>query len=274
MSEVFTAFDYGNGADSGAKDQTRTLTWYATGYETETTAKAAVSPSVPDDIAITGGPGKLFQKSLSWNREGPSVWKFTAQYVHPDKLDTDNDTGDWSWSFNTMGAREKMTASLETISRTARTGEVAANFQGLIGYDGKKASGVDVVVPKLEFEIVKRQANATLTTAYVKTLAGLTGRTNDATWNTWNAGELLFLGARGRQEAAADPEVTYSFVASENITSLDVGGITVPAKSGHEFLWIYYRPEEDATAKALISTPYQVNVERVYQTADFDDLAI
>ena len=61
MSEVFTAFDYGNGADSDAKDQTRTLTWYATGYATETTAKAAVSPSVPDEIARTGGPGKLFE---------------------------------------------------------------------------------------------------------------------------------------------------------------------------------------------------------------------
>jgi len=274
MADVFEAFGYGDGKDGTDKSSTRSLSWYAVGYATETTAKAAVVGSVPDTIAITGGPGYLFKDDLSWTREGPDVWLFVASYVHPDRRDEDVDTGSYTFSFDTMGGKEKMTASLATISKTARAGATAADFKGLINWDGKKAAGVSITVPQLQFQIAKRQTNATITMAYVQTLAGLTGRTNDATFLTWDAGEVLFLGARGKEETDADPEVTYYFAAGPNVTSLDVGEITVPAKKAHEYIWVFYDKLEDTTAKKLVARPYQVNVESVYESADFSDLSI
>ena len=274
MADVFTGYTYGNGKDGTDKSSTRTLTWYAVGYANETTAKAAVVGSVPDTVAITGGPGALYKQDLSWTRQGPDVYHFTANYIHPDRKTDDTTTGSYTFSFDTSGGREKMQASLSTISKTARSGETAADFKGLINWDGKKCAGVDITVPALKFDITKRQANATITMAYVQTLASLTGKVNDATFLTWAAGEVLFVGARGRQQTDADPEITYSFLGSPNVTSLDVGEITVPAKKGHEYLWVYYQPEEDATAQKLVAQPYQVNVEQVYQTGDFSDLSI
>ena len=275
MAGVFESYDYGNGKDGPDKSSTRTLSWYTVGYTTETSATAAVVGSVPDTIAITGGPGYLYKQDLTWTREGPDVYKFVANYIHPDRREEDVDTGSYVFSFDTMGGREKMIASLATVSSTAKTGATAADFKGLSNYDGKKAAGVDITIPALQFQIQKRQPNATVAMSYVQTLAGLTGKTNDASFLTWDTGEVLFLGARGKQESAADPEITYYFSAGPNVTNLTVGpSITVPAKNAHDYLWVFYDKQEDTTAKKLVAQPLQANVERVYEAGDFSDLSI
>jgi hypothetical protein len=114
--------------------------------------------------------------------------------------------------------------------------------------------------------------DAVVDQAYKLTLFNLTGRTNNAVFKGFAAGEVLFLGASGSKRGSNLWEITFRFAASPNVTGLTVGSITGIAKSGWDYLWVRYADAEDQNV--LVKQPIAVYVERMYESGNFAGLLI
>lgn len=258
-----------SGSDASDRTSTAELAWSVWGSSTLATVKSTMNSVVP--AAFDG----LILKSVSWEHLAADKWEFRASYVHPDKADRDNtlDVGDYTFSFDTSGGTVTRTQSLAT-TKYAKTGETAADFKGAIRVTKDGVEGVEIGIPALKFSIRKRFANADLDLAYINALHAMTYTTNDDTFLGFSAGELLFIGASGQEGTDSDPEITFNFIASPNVTGLTIGDITGVAKTGHQYLWVYYEDIEDTSANQTVKRPRSCYVETVYQASDFGDLGI
>lgn len=184
------------------------------------------------------------------------------------------------WSWDTSGGTVRITTSRSTTNRYPIPGRVAPNFQGSIEVKNNEPQGTDIVIPALKLTCTYKHpasssiVNATTIDAYIKTLASLSGTVNNGSWLTYAAGELLFLGCSGEYVPNKPTEIQYNFAASENVTGLSIGSIVGIAKKGHEYLWVLFEGDEDATAKKRIQTPLAAYVEKVYQETNFNSLGI
>jgi hypothetical protein len=132
--------------------------------------------------------------------------------------------------------------------------------------------GADVTIPVYNFTETHMFFDAVVDQAYKLTLFNLTGRTNNAAFKGFAAGEVLFLGASGSKRGSNLWEITFRFAASPNVSGLTVGSITGIAKSGWDYLWVRYADAEDQ--KVLVKQPIAVYVERVYESGNFAGLGI
>ena len=224
-----------------------------------------------DEAPATFGGLPLTHFSYAEDDEGSHHFTFTAHYTRKVPEAT------LRWSFDTTGGSIRLTTSKNT-TRYAPSGRTAPDFQGAIGVKntGKDAEpeGVDIILPGLKLTATYRWPKDTVNLAYAKTLAGLTGRTNNNTFHTFAAGELLFLGATGDIVPGVANELRYDFLASQNATGLTIGAISGIAKKGHEYLWVAFEATDDTSAKKLVQRPLGVYVERVYDEANFADIGI
>ena len=181
------------------------------------------------------------------------------------------------WGFDMSGGTVRMYTSKNTTSYPAAT-RTAPDFQGAIGVkstgNDTEPEGVDVVTPVLKLTATYRHPKNTIDLAYVNAVAGLSGRTNNAAFYGYAAGELLFLGCVGELIPNIPTEIRYEFAASKNVTGLSIGAIAGIAKKGHDYLWVAFEPDQDTAAKKLVQRPLAAYVERVYDQADFADLDI
>jgi hypothetical protein len=199
---------------------------------------------------------------------GQGKWDCTVRYVLRD-IETEA-----AWSFDTGGGTQHITQSLDTVASYAPSGSTAPDFAGAIGVTHDSVEGVDIAVPVYQFSATRSLPEAVVTPAYRYTLFQLTGKVNDAAWEGYAAGEVLFLGASGAKRGSGDWEIAYRFAASENKTDLTVGDITGIGKKGWEYLWVRYADSEDETAKSIVKKPIAAYVEKVYEEADFTQLEI
>jgi hypothetical protein len=217
----------------------------------------------------------LSRKSISWTEESNRTRRFNFTVGYSWALPE----SERRWSFDTGGGTFKITASKAT-TRYARPGGIAPNFQGAIEVKDGRAEGVEITIPALKITCTYRHpvsstvVNAATIDNYIKQLSGMTGKTNNAAWLTYEQGELLFLGASGEYVPNQPAEFQYQFAVSRNAASLTIGAITGIVKRGHDYVWVLYEPGEDATAKKLIQTPLAAYVERVYDETNFLDLGI
>jgi len=210
---------------------------------------------------------------------GPDSWDIDIRYGTEDDRKSHEvpEAGFWRFSFDTTGGSHKVTQSLETIHRVeADPADPAPDLKQAIGWNGTKVQGVEIVVPKLEFNITAYYEPASITSDYMKNLARKTGRTNAAVWLGFAEGEVLYMGSTGDGDvplasgARVKPiPIVHKYAASENVTALAVGDMTVPTKKGFEYLWVRYKQIESADAKNLIPKPVHAYVERVYEKVDF-----
>lgn len=205
-----------------------------------------------------------------------------VQYSGPAEVNAVRD------SFDTGGQTVKITQSLETISRHGRVidvdpepespeGEVTLippDYQGAINVTDDGVEGVEIVAPNPRRVRSKTFAESAVNDAYLRKVEELTGRTNNATFMGYAAGELLLERVTGGQRGDGAWEFTYVFAVSRNAVDIEVGDIAVPAKKGHEYLWIRYGEEYDEDAAAIVRVPNAAYVERVYESGDFAELNI
>lgn len=263
-------------ADGGKKTQTREVT--VTGYTTPETAAnyAVVSGELPTFIPfnpVTLDPPAVL-KSVSAKPEGsPEIWIIEGSY---ESLQTD-DNGDplsYSISGTTSGATTTVTQGI--LGRYTKYG-TGPDYAGAINVDKDGVQGVEIIIPKLEFQIEKVIPRGTLFFQYLQVLIGLTGRVNAAPAFYFAPRELLFLGADFSAKGGGDVTFTYKFAASPNRlaasgNALSVGAITNIEKFGHDYLWVDYKAEE--SSGYVIRTPRTVHVHGVYEDGDFSLLGI
>ena len=215
---------------------------------------------------------------------GPDAWCVTVDYEPLDEDDDKNqpnpEPGTWKFSWNTAGGTHKITQAEKDCETRYQESpwNPAPDLKGVIGWDGKKAAGTDIVVPKLEFSITLYKSPAEVNMNLVKNLARNTGKTNKTAWLGFDAGELLFLGSRGDADLATmkgqrvkPVSIQLDFAASENTTDIKIGEITVASKKGWQYLWVFFEQKTDSSvaAKPVVPRAIWAYVDTVYKELDF-----
>ncbi len=177
------------------------------------------------------------------------------------------------YSFSITAPRIHFTQSLDTISKTKRGGGDADDHKGAIGIDlDKKPQGVDWP-PEAAFTFTRTWGLATVTTSYFNTLAQIAGRTNNATFYGFAAGEVLFQSATGNYTQGEGWSMSASFGVSKNVVNLAIcDGLTVPAKGGWEYVWVEYESIDDGGKK--VTVPRAAYVEKIINPAAFGLIGI
>jgi hypothetical protein len=260
---------------------TFTYMYVVLGTSDVTAATSAVAAASP--VTYLANDGQiLVRQEFTPKVTGPDSWEVAVRYGTEDsrKSHAVPVASTWQFSFDTTGGSHKITQSLETLERTeADATDPAPDLNNAIGWDGKKVNGVEIVVPKLEFNITAYYAPASVNTTFMKTLARNTGRTNDAAWLGFAAGEILYLGSTGDGDVplvsgvrSKPIPIVHNFAASENVTNLTVGAMTVASKNGFDYLWVRYKQVDSADGTNIIPNPAHAYVERVYEKTDFTTL--
>lgn len=239
-------------------------------------------PSVITAYADGNGPildaDKRPRTGFNIDRIAENVWKATYSFADArnSKAEEDQKPGDLpKWSFDTGGGTIHVTNSRAT---TAYPPAVApfpgpADFKGGINVREGSVEGVDVVSPNLRIQLEATFKHEFVTLAYIRKLAYLTGTVNKDEFKGLEPGEVLFLGASGRQDPNEGTwQITFSFEVNENENDLFVGGIGPIIKRGFDYLWVRYRDTDQHGM--VVRIPVAVYVEEVYKFKSFDALGI
>ena len=183
------------------------------------------------------------------------------------------------YRFSTGGQTEHITHSITTRAKYAATG-TAADYKRAIGVTEGGVEGCDVYIGFYQWTETRVLTLAQLTAAYIKKLAVLTTKVNNATYTdakgiAHDEGEAIFLGARCTIPVAGLAEVEYEFIHKANQSGQTIGDITGIAWYGWDHVWVKFVPNEDGTGvnKTQVMVPKFVYTEKVYQAGDFSDLA-
>ena len=225
---------------------------------------------------------QLWVEQYSVSYLGDDAWQVTINYAKEGAEPQQPDPMKRARSFDTTGGTQHMTqahsvGSGSTLDFEKRFPSSATNMSGAIGVDANGVSGVDIVIPQLQWQESYDVPNAYVTATYARGLARMTGTTNNGSFRGFEAGEVLFMGCSGSQEwddqkGKGPWSLTYRFVASQNVTNETIGDITGIEKKGHEYLWVRY--EDAVDSNQLLKRPKAVYVNRVYKEADFSQLGI
>lgn len=239
------------------------------GSDDEAAVLQALTDDAPSSITVEGFT--WYRSTRSVEQVGPLLWEGEVEYAPATQDPVENES---RYTFETGGGTQHITQSLQTIASYALPAETAPDFSGAIGVGRDSIEGVDIIKPDFSFSETHWKSDAFVTDAYKQTLFDLTGRVNGDTFKGFEAGEVLFLGASGSRTGADLWELTFNFRASKNETALTIGGITIAAKKGWEYLWFRYREKEDAAAKMIVREPLAAYVEQVYEEGNFASIGI
>ena len=247
------------------------LEFIVSGTTSETTARIAVENASPMVYGSVAFPPLLYRQSVSLAPMTHDAWTAVVSYdsTTPEPLSAND-----SFEFTTTGGTQRITQSIATVARVAASG-TAPDFKGAIGVTDNGVEGVDVTVPVLQFS--ETHFYAEVSPSYKALVMEMTGRVNELGFRGLEAGEVLFLGVDGRREdnRRLTPWVlTYKFAVSKNRSNFYVGDLLVPSKLGWDYMWVRYERFEDATTNSILTRPSSVNIEQVYQTADFGALGL
>lgn len=264
-----------DGEDATDRSSGTSLAYLLTGSDVIDDMRAYIDAQGLAPATLDG----LVYRSLSREQLGRRAWRWEVKYVEPqiadqqDKLVTSTPgDGDSVFSFDTTGATAIIFAS--DPAAVSPYPANATDHKGAINVGDHDVKGTEIVVPALKLSFKKRLPMTHLAIDYAKTLASLTGTTCTTTFKTFSPGELLFLGATGQQATKADPEVTFHFAASQNVTGLTIGEIAGVAKRGHDYLWVSFDPVEDNAAKRLSRRPLAAYVHKVYREDPWTNLGL
>jgi len=244
------------------------------GEEMGKEVQAAFEAELPD----TDGSLVLTDTQVESIAGNDQFWFGEAAYADP--AFSPPDVGSMSLTFDTTGGREHVNFSLATIdSHFDSPLSDAPDFQQAINVTDGRVNGVDIIVPSYAWQETHTLAQATVTSQYKKNVRRLTGRVNNAPFREWEAGEVLFMGARGalRQQAGAvaNWELTFSFASRLNEENISIGGMSGIDKLGWDYLWVHFANAPDSNGQQVtVHKPIGAYVERVYPIDDFADLGI
>ena len=254
--EIFCVERFDSRPLSVSRDPTATLIFNLWRSDDELRIAAKLEDTAP---ALFDG---LDADSYTLDPQGAGVWIAHVNY----KIRNQS-----SESFDTTGATVHVTQSFGTN----RFGTLAPDFQGAIGVSDDKVDGVDITIPAYKFSETHYIPRIFVSTSYKNTLFQLTGKVNNASFKSFAAGEVLFLGSTGQRRGREDFEITYNFAASPNIGSIVfTPDITVLDKEGWDYMWLYYADEVDGDAHRIVRRPKAAYVERVYERGDFGLLGL
>jgi hypothetical protein len=248
-----------NGIETAANPPSESYTFKLTGTDSRNIVNSYAMGATP--AFVITNYGVLYRQDIQATRTHYNHWTIRVPYG-PAK----NETGEWTWDFDTTGGTVHLTQAKEEIARYPTA--TAPNQLGAIAVDGDEVKGVEIVIPAMKINVNYKHPLGVLTLARAKFLNNITGTVNSDSFLTFAPGEVLFLGARGSDGTSAEATVSYSFAMAANATGLTIGSIAGVAKKGHEVAWIRY--EDTITVADSKDQPTRVPkfvyVDRVYET--------
>ena len=251
------------GIDRGTElDWHLTVTGNASSLTTEVwPAMSSVFPAtVLDPVWLV----TLVRGRIKINNVARGVWQGVMTYIDPARADDTQklDVGDFRMEVSTTGGTARIFASETPGTNYVKAGVSPIDFKCAIGVSGDpvngEVAGVELAaVPCQRRTITYRQPKAIVTQAYLKTVRTLTGRTNNATFYSAAIGESLFFGADIAMGINSDPTGTFHFLEGDNRTGITIGEIVGIAKTAWQYLWVYFEPAKDTTAKVTRRIPHK-----------------
>lgn len=247
-----------NGIKSTANPPSETHRYKIADVSNKITATSYALAGTPSLVATIYGV--LYRQDIQVTKTAFNQWDVEVPYA-PRK----NETGEWTWDFDTTGGTFHITQAKQEVARYPSGS--APHQYGAIGIDGDEVKGTDIIVPAMKINVSYRHPLGVLTLAQAKFLATITGTVNSDTFLTFAPGEVLFLGARGADGTDAEATVSYQFAAAKNVTGQTIGTITGIAKKAWDVAWIRYEDavETDGGNEVAIRKPKFVYVDRVYE---------
>jgi len=199
-------------------------------------------------------------------RINADTWKVIVRFALADNTKTDPNAP--LYTFDSTGGTQHITQSKSTVGMY---GSNPPDLEGAIGYDGESVNGMEKVVSVWNWQETRYLSDSQINLyAYY----ALTGMVNSDSFEGFDPGQVLFLGASGQQRGTGKWEVTFKFAYSPNLFNIAVGSITGIAKKGWEYMWVRYADTVDTTAKAKVKRPVAVYIESIYDTAPFSILGL
>lgn len=258
----------------GGVSPSREYTFGLTGSDDEQAASTAFVLYLPTTIDFYGD-GSLILPRQEWRLEHRSLnmWDAKATYASRQRQ---AQTGDNLLSFDTTGGTQHITQSRATRAAYFAAGATSApDFKGGINASAESVEGIDITTPSFNFARTVYKPSVLITNAYVQVLKDMTSAVNQAPFYGFDAGEVLFMGARGQQRPQLDWEVAFQFSAQNNDSNINVPGIAGQiSKFGWEYLWVLREPKVDSVNKTMVQVPKAAYVEQLYLYGDFDLLGI
>lgn len=240
-----------------------------------------IDPSMEDVVSFLNTElprtyGQLRLTGFDPSRIGKGIYEVDASYglyvrrfSGVPALESNTGANSYTFTFSTGGATYKTTCAKEQTSYDIITSVPSVDIGDFINWNGQTADGIDIVGPKLTITIRKRMQGGIITLPYIRTVVGLTGKTNNAPYFGFAAGELLFLGADGSMVPGGDTELTFNFSAAPNVASATFNGVTVTDVGGHDYLHAFVLP--GSLGVIDLKGIYKA---RLYDSGDFTQLRI
>ena len=209
-------------------------------------------------------------------RIAEEVWKVPFNYGSIQSQQQQNQEfateSDFARSFEIGGGTAKITHSKATVNTYVPSGQTAADFKQGINVTDTGVEGCDIYSGPSVFTET-RNFLASGYNSLCATLETLAFKVNSAAFLGRPAGTVLYTGASGSIKGSSEfGAVTHKFLYSRNVSDITIGAITGITKRGHDFLWTRSKEDVDTSAKRVIMVPNQVNVERVYDYADLNNI--
>ena len=156
----------------------------------------------------------------------------------------------------------------------------APSFGGAIGVSQDTVAGCDINVPAMEVTYSQSYSGG-IGDADLRTFRALVGCINNAPFRGYATGTMEYLGCEptGAESGALGTNQTFVWWAlahrfryEPDVFGATIGGIVVPYKPGHAYLWVRYAPA--VAGNVLTVPPVQINIEQVKPYADFSVLGI
>lgn len=246
--------------------------YYVTGASDQADALSACDSVATATLSFAGRT--LYRLSRSVENVGHQNYQVSVQYGNnPQSSDASGGSAPANtYEFNTSGSTETMFVSLQTKQSVGATGITPPNFANAVNVTSDGAQGVQRTVPSYNFTETRYYTSASVTSGFKASLFSCTGKVNNAAWNGFNAGEVLFLGARGSFQASGYWEIQFNFAALPNISSATIGPFSGINKDGWDYLWFLYDNTEDSTAGRVVKRPIACYVEKIYDRVSFSSL--
>lgn len=241
--------------------------YLAHGYANETDARAALLAKLTaDGITTIGG---LVVQNVAGDEEASEVWRCSVDWG-PYEKPTPPQTGESDFSFELSLQPVKVVVPLATTV----FGPTLANPPKLIGDQRTidPPEGCEVYEPFFTFSETHYIPSSTMTLSYRNTLGRLVGKTNNAAFKGWEAGEVLAQSISGSKRGQEDWAVTFRFGCRENVTGATIAGISGVDKKGWEYLWPYYKLADSGTT--LLNDVTHIIVNKVFQEANYAGFGI
>lgn len=261
----------GRSAQSGEGSVIR-RTYHALGYATELLAIAAVAGTAPATIG-----GNVVRSIEPFETSSPENWDVVVTWGVFQAREAFA-TGESQFNFEVSVQPTKVfvgVAANEVYGIPPRP-VPADSASWLIGDqgDGERPDGVEVFDPATAFSETHYVAASSVDATYKNTLMRLVGKTNNASFKGWSAGEVLAQSVSGSKRGSDDWEISFRFLARENQTGLTIAGISGINKLGWQYLWPRYRLVRHPDAPVLSNLVEYIVVSTVFRSDDFTAFGI